>query len=167
MRIAIAATVAMLLLIVSPLRATILNFEANLDGLQEVPPNGSPAFGSGIFTLDNVSGAFNVQAGSSYQDLLGNSTGVSLNDAAVGSNGPLLLALTLDTPGATSGTFSGSGTLTATQISDVVAGNGYVNIRSNVFPSGEIRGQLVAVPEPASLALAGLIMFPLLKRRRG
>ncbi len=134
--------------------AATVSFAANLDGLQEVPPNASPAFGQADATLDTVSGAFALTDTPSYSDLLGTSVAVTLNDAAVGSNGPILLSLTLDNPGTTSGTFSGSGMLTAQQVTDLVGGNGYLNIRSNVFPGGEIRGQLFTVPEPATITLA-------------
>jgi hypothetical protein len=143
-------------------RGTILSYQANLDGLQEVPPNGSPAFGLLDATVNNVSGAFVVTMGT-FQDLLGGSTAVTLNDAAAGTNGPIVFSLTLDTPGAATGTFSGGGTLTAPQIADVAAEKLYVNIRSQVFPSGEIRGQLFAlpVPEPGSMVMAVLASFGL------
>jgi CHRD domain len=140
------------LLSCSPTWATIWDLDTNMDGLQEVPPNVSPAFGSGDFTLNDVTNVFTVTTGS-YQDLLGNATVVTLNDAGPGVNGPVIASLTLDSPGTMTGTFSGSGTLTAVQTADVLNGNGYVNIRSNVFPSGEIRGQISSVPEPASLSL--------------
>jgi hypothetical protein len=146
--------------------ATTWELDANLDGLQEVPPNASPAFGQGDFTLNDVTDVVSVTSGS-YNDLLGNSTVVTLNDAAVGVNGPVIATLTLDNPGTLTGTFSGSGTITATQASDMLAGNTYVNIRSNVFPSGEIRGQLTVVPEPASIGLvAGGAVLMLRRRRR-
>jgi hypothetical protein len=156
MRFAAACAVAFFVSAVSA-NASIISFEANLDGLQVVPPNASPAFGLADVTLNDVSGAFTITTGT-YQDLLGGATAVTLNDAAIGANGPILLTLTLDTPGANTGTFSGGGALTAGQIADVVAGNGYINIRSQVFPSGEIRGQLGTVPEPSSLALAALAL---------
>jgi hypothetical protein len=38
----------------------------------------------------------------------------------------------------------------------MAAGEAYWNIHSTTFPGGEIRGFLVAVPEPSSLALLGL-----------
>jgi uncharacterized protein (TIGR03382 family) len=135
--------------------AVVLNFDANFDGLQEVPPNASPAFGFGELTLDTVSGNVTITTGT-YQDLLGGASAVTLNGmAGPGVNAPILFALTLDTPGAATGTFSGSGTLGVMAIGGMQAGNTYINIRSQVFPSGEIRGQLFQVtPEPGSIMLA-------------
>ena len=74
----------------------------------------------------------------------------------MGANGPTIFTFNLDTPGNTSGTFSGSGTLTAGQITDLNNGNLYINITDPVYPSGEIRGQIETVPEPATMALMGL-----------
>ena len=150
------ATAALLLIGTQTASAVTLTFEANLDGLQVVAPNASPAFGFGSLTLDTVSGAVNVVTGT-YQDLLGGATAVSLNGmAAPGNNAGALINLTLDTPGAASGTFSGGGTLGIMAIGGMQAGNTYLLIRSSVFPSGEIRGQLfpAEVPEPGSIALA-------------
>ncbi len=147
--------------------AAILTFEANLDGFQELPPNSSPGFGFGELTLDTVSGFVTI-TNSTYQDLLGNSSVVTLNDAGFGTNGVVILSLTLDNPGTTAGTFSGSGTIPAGQVTDMINTNTYINIRSNVYPSGEIRGQLFIVPEPSSLLLACTGIFGLfLMRRRG
>jgi hypothetical protein len=36
------------------------------------------------------------------------------------------------------------------------SGSTYVNIHSSAFPGGEIRGQIVAVPEPGTMALGAL-----------
>jgi len=142
-------------------RAGTISFDVNLDPFQEVPPHNTPAFGDAALTLDTVSGLVTITSGS-YADLLGGATAVTINDAAVGANGPVILTLTLDTPGNISGTFSGNGMITAGQITDMEAGNTYINVRDSVFPSGEIRGQIVAAtaPEPASAMLmcAGLFM---------
>jgi len=148
--------------------AATLTFEANLDGLQETPPNASPAFGLCDLTLNDVSGLVTITTGS-YQDLLGGSTAVTLNGpAGPGTSAAVLLVLTLDTPGAATGTFSGGGTLAAGNITDMINGNTYVNIRSAVWPNGEIRGQLFSVPEPSSMALAcaGLAGLVLVRRRK-
>lgn len=147
--------------------ADILTFEANLDPFQEVPPHNVPGYGYAELTLDTVSG-FLTLSNSTYQDLIGGSTAVTINDAPIGSNGISILVLTLDNPGAMTGTFSGSGTITAGQVTDMIATNTYINIRSNVFPSGEIRGQLFLVPEPSSLLLAcsGIIGLIAIRQRR-
>ena len=63
------------------------------------------------------------------------------------------------TSGITSGVLSGVWTSTDAQpltpalVSDLRAGKIYVNIHSDSFPAGEIRGQVI--PEPSSLALGG------------
>jgi len=163
----IAIPLASVCLVVTSASAAILTFEANLDGLQEVPPNGSPGFGLGDFTLDTTTSNITVTTGT-YQDLLGGATAVTLNDAAIGFNGPIAVILTLDTPGAATGTFSGNGLLTPGQVADLLATNFYVNIRSQVYPNGEIRGQLFQVPEPSSIMLvgAGLAGLIVVRRRR-
>lgn len=150
------ATVALLFIGTQVASAVTLTFDANLDGLQVSPPNASPAFGLGSLTLDTVSGAVNVVTGT-YQDLLGGATAVTLNGMATpGNNAGTLINLTLDTPGAATGTFSGGGTLGIMAIGGMQAGNTYLLIRSQVFPGGEIRGQLfpAEVPEPGSILLA-------------
>jgi hypothetical protein len=140
------------------------NYEAELDPFQEVPPHNTPGYGSAGFSLSGTT--LNVTSGS-YNDLLGNSTAVTVNDAPAGVNGPVVFSLTLTSPGTTAGTFTGSGTLTPAQITDLGAGNLYVNVSDNVYPSGEIRGQILAAPdEPATMALLGTSSLALLALRR-
>ena len=143
------------------------SFEVNLDPLQEVPPHNTPAYGSADLIFDPSAMTLSIVAGTGqYTDLLGGATSVSVSDAAAGANGPTIFTLTLDTPGNTSGTFEGSGTLTAAQVTDLDADNLYINIRDSVYPSGEIRGQILPVPEPTVMALAGLGAMALLTCRR-
>ena len=40
-------------------------------------------------------------------------------------------------------------------IAGLLSGQAYLNIHTSQFPGGEIRGQLQAVPEPATLLLMG------------
>jgi hypothetical protein len=142
------------------------NFDANLDPFQEVPPHNTPGYGSADFTLNGTTLSIDLGTGV-YADLLAGASTVRLQDATVGMNGPTVGVFNLDTPGNTSGTFSGSVTgLTAGQITDLSNNNLYVNITDPVFPSGEIRGQIFVVPEPAMLALMGAGSLALLAMRR-
>jgi hypothetical protein len=160
--------VALSLLPAHTASAAIESFEAYLDGLQVVSPNASPAFGSAALTLDTVSGAVTINTGT-YQDLLGGAiNNVTLQGLAPpGINAGTLIILTLDTPGATSGTFSGGGVLDVMGIGGMQAGNTYIVVRSSMFPGGEIRGQITpAVPEPGSIVLAVCGAFGLAAGRR-
>jgi hypothetical protein len=144
------------------------NFDANLDPFQEVPPHNTPGYGSADFTLSGTTLSIDVSTGI-YADLLAGASTVRLQDAAVGANGPTVGLFNLDTPGNTSGTFSGSVTgLTSQQITDLMDGNLYINITDSVFPSGEIRGQILAVPEPATMGLigAGSLVLLVIRRRK-
>jgi hypothetical protein len=141
------------------------SFDANLDPFQEVPPHNTPGYGSADFTLSGTNLSIDVGTGV-YADLLAGATVVRLQDAAVGANGPTLFTFNLDTPGNTSGTFSGFGYLTASQVTDLQNGSLYVNIADSVYPGGEIRGQLLAAPEPTTVALLGTGLLGLLVVRR-
>ncbi len=52
------------------------------------------------------------------------------------------MAINLGTVGGTAGTITGSGSITNTQISQLRAHQGYVNVHTSNFSGGEIRGQL-------------------------
>lgn len=73
----------------------------------------------------------------------------------------------------TTGSFSNShlldphGGFTSAEIVDIMlSGNAYVNVHSETFGMGEIRGNLPAIPEPASAAMLGLGALALIRRRR-
>jgi len=50
----------------------------------------------------------------------------------------------------------GNNTTLTAQVPNLLAGLAYINFHTTEFPSGEIRGQIVPVPEPASLGLFGI-----------
>jgi CHRD domain/PEP-CTERM motif len=138
-------------------QAAMWKFDVVLDGLQEVPPIASAGYGSAMAMLDDATGMIDISG--SFADMLGTSIDARLyGPAAAGANGASIFALTYDV-GVTSGNFSGSNTLAAANITNALNDLTYINIRSTLFPNGELRGQLIdamRVPEPASLTLAGV-----------
>lgn len=50
----------------------------------------------------------------------------------------------------------GNGTTLAAQLPNILSGHSYINFHTQQFGGGEIRGALVVVPEPSSLALLGV-----------
>ena len=54
----------------------------------------------------------------------------------------------------------------AVLLAGLAANETYFNIHTSNFPSGEIRGFLVAAPEPATLLMAGLAFLGLAVRYR-
>jgi hypothetical protein len=76
------------------------------------------------------------------------------------------------------GTFSGkwdapegNNTTFADQLANILGGHAYINFHTTQFPGGEIRGNIVAVPEPETylLLLGGLALVArtAVRRRRG
>lgn len=114
-------------------------FTATLDGLQETPPNSSPATGDGCFTVDLEANtlAYLVE----FTGLVGIETAAHIHGfAPPGVAAPVLQPIALGSP--SSGTWSYS----QSQEAGIVAGQTYVNVHTDVFPGGEIRGQIVAAP---------------------
>src|SRR5512133_1697713 len=102
----------------APVHATLYNISANLSGLNEVPPNASPAFGTLTGTLDDVSNQISFLL--TYQDLVAPSTAAHLHGpAAVGVNGPVFLPINI-VAGTTSGSVNQSSLLTPTQVSTIL-----------------------------------------------
>lgn len=133
---------------------TVWTFNDPLQGLQEVPPNASPGTGSITGTYDDVSNtlSFNLM----FSGLLGNTTAAHFHHAPPGVAGPVTIGSAGFPLGVTSGVYGNTYVLTPTQESQLMAGNWYYNVHTNVFPGGELRGQITLVPSPASLALLGL-----------
>lgn len=166
---AISLSLGALLLAVSalPARATTYDLVAHLDGLQEVPPVDTDATGFAAISYDDISNllAWDI----SWTPLESGEVGMHFHGPAMpGETAGIVVDI-----GAISGLSSpsiGSTTITDEQEADLLAGLWYVNIHSNDFPSGEIRGQVTVnvVPVPAAvwLLLTGIASIGLRARRR-
>ena len=138
-------------------------------GVNETPPNASPATGSIDITVDT--GANDVLFTLTFANLLGPSTAAHIHEGIAGVAGPVKVPLPLDTAsGQTSATTSGTGTpITGFNVADIVSNptGFYVNLHSSVYPGGEIRGQIIScnshevVPE-FSGGLGALVLVALL-----
>ena len=134
----------------------------SLSGANERPTgNSSTATGTGSLIITDSLLTYSV----SYAGMSPTAAhihGPAGQDATAG----VMIPLTLSSSSGTSGLFSGTATLSATQKTDILAGNSYVNIHSASFPAGEIRGQVALIPEPGTVALLGLGGIALLAKAR-
>lgn len=60
----------------------------------------------------------------------------------------------------------GNNTTLTEQVPNLLAGLSYINFHTVQFPAGEIRGQIIPVPEPGALGLLGLGLLAIVARRR-
>jgi hypothetical protein len=193
LRIALAAGT---LLFLTPI-ANAQVFIASLSGPAEAPPNTSPGTGFSTVTLSAAQTVMRVQI--SFTGLVGTTTMAHIHSA---TPTPLTGVAPVATPtpsfpgfpsGVTAGAYDqtfdltqaisyrpgfitdNGGTVESARlalVSGISSQRAYVNIHTTQFGGGEIRGFLVAAPEPGALALlgavgvAGLPILGIRRRRR-
>jgi len=171
-RLFLAAT----LLAAAPLPASVIVYSATLSGINEVPSNGSTAFGSITVTLNGN----DLTVSETFSGLLGGAASAAhIHCCAIPGTSVGVAVPFTGFPSATSGTYdhifdlsqagtyivaflNGNGgtgaSAEAALIAGLNSGLAYANIHNSIFPGGEIRGQLAAVPEPATWGMTGLAL---------
>lgn len=151
---------AVLLAVAVPSRAETLRSKAELKGSNEVPPN--QAAGVGTVTAVYESTIKQLTWSGSYSGLSGPPTAAHIHDPApVGANARLVVWISDNVGQCNQGQcrsksddkarhpaspFQGSAVLTDAQAADLMASLYYVNIHTDAYPAGEIRGQLLKSP---------------------
>jgi len=134
-------------LVAGCLSAQTLVYNVLLRGNQEVPLVVTTGTGNATVTINTTTNVVSVSG--AYTTLMGTATAAHIHaPARRGANAGVILGLTPS--GGTTGTISGSGTLTAAQTQALLDGLAYVNVHSSMFPGGEIRGQIDSVPGSGS-----------------
>ena len=160
----IAAVLFATMLVSSPASATIINLTASLDCAQVNAGVGScgaggSGTGSATITLDDTTDVLSWNV--TWSGLGGSVTGAHFHGPAFpNQNAGPQVAITLASPSI------GNTVIGAVQQAELLAGLWYLNIHSSTFPGGEIRGQVVVVPEPNTALLLSLGLLGLTAKQR-
>ena len=129
------------------LNQVVQPFSVIISGAEEVPPNASTVTGAGRVDYNPVTNTISYAINSTALP-----TGflvAHIHRGVIGESGSPLYVIS---PGPTS--FSGTTpSITASQLTDLFKGNMYINIHSNAFSSGEVRGQIR--PDPYIFGFGG------------
>lgn len=160
----ILATLFASLSLAASLQAAV--FVATLTGAQVVPPNASRGGGGARLTVDFATRAWSLTG--AISNLVASATAVGIHGPApAGANADWRISLGHNVE--PEGPLDGGGVFSAEELDWLVNGLLYVNVRTDPFPEGEIRGQLALVPEPefaAAFAGMGLGAFAVYRRLR-
>jgi len=113
------------------------SLECTIDSAQNVPPNPVPGIGSGSFVLNDAQTelAYHIE----FSGLLSPEVAAHFHNGGFHSNGPALFGLSLGSPKI------GVWPISPTEVVELLAGRIYVNIHSEVYILGELRGNLAVV----------------------
>ncbi len=151
-----------------PSKAATFLLTSSIDGAQANAGagTGSPGTGSATVNYNDATGLLSWDI--SWSGLTGSETAMHFHGpAALDQNAGVQVNF-----GSISGLTSpsiGSTTITGAQATDLLADNWYINIHSTNDPGGEIRGQVLQIPElgVSALCAAAVLLGLVGTRRRG
>lgn len=150
--IALAAIVG-----VAAANAEIFNFRVNMSGAQESPPGSGDPDGYGVahLSIDDSTNPPTIAWQIEVFNISDTITGDHIHQGAAGTNGPVKIDFDKK--------LSGSGLQDADLTGVLGDPTGwYVNVHTDAFPKGAIRGQ---IPEPSTIMLLALAGLAALRRR--
>jgi hypothetical protein len=130
-------------------------FQSILNGAGESPATGSTGTGFGTVVLNAAQTSITVNE--SWSGISAPATASHIHGpGGVGTNASVIFPFT-GVPAATSGSIpQQTFAISAQQVSWLFSGYLYMNVHDSTFPGGEIRGQLLLVPEPSTVGLLAL-----------
>lgn len=134
-------------------------FSIALDGAQADGGNGtgSSFTGSGVLVLNDAEDEITISVTHDVPNA--EVTNGHIHEGAAGVSGPAIFGFSNLGVSPVNESFN----ITPTQVATLKANGYYVNIHTNAFPAGEIRGQIVnqgvAAPLPAPWLLAGVLLL--------
>ncbi|HKJ32321.1 MAG TPA: CHRD domain-containing protein [Balneolales bacterium] len=137
--------------LIVPLTSWAQNYEADLTGINVVQPVQSDGNGTISVTLSNDT----LKLSGSFSGLSTTYQASHIHMGAAGTNGSVKFTLKASLSDTVSGSYSVTDNtfiLTSAQISELQAGNYYVQIHTKSHPDGELRGQILGSPDNAPSA---------------
>ena len=146
----LGAVCALSILAPIPSFAAIVNLTSNIDGAQAAAGAGTGSSGTGFATMtfDTTTNQFNWNV--AWSGLVNETAAHFHGSALPNQNAGVQVSIGVATNPAIS-----SAIITNAQATDLLAGLWYINIHTQAFLGGEIRGQVSVIPIPAALWLFG------------
>jgi hypothetical protein len=152
----LALTSALVLASPASSPAALSSYVANLKGTNENPVNASPATGMAFIIYDDVANTLTLSG--SFSGLVAPLTAGHYHGPALpGVNASVIHGFSGLPLGSMAGAWTDLWALTPVQVTYLLGGLLYVNLHSQTFPGGEIRGQVVPDATPAHVVSWGRI----------